>query len=656
MLGGSLAGLSARITDSSGLLALTATIGVAWIALSHQGQAARLAGRLADTERARHAADEILVAQQEALARLRARHNRIDLSLSLWRELAGRLEHGDDTEAASAAVELCAIRCGATGGSVHGADRHHVLARYGDDTREEHGWCDLWFNRTVKTAADLRRPVLASDVADTAEEDSDVAIPVLDPRDDGLSRRDRPARRSTRRSRAAELRDLVVVAELARQFRPRRRRSLPVAVPAAPLMLPRPPRWSARRPRRPPPSPPPTSPSSSRAPTRTSPAASRPGSTSHRRYPERASPCPHRPAPGRLRRAALHDAGQRHGAGRGATAARCRPGSRAGASTGHRRRGASRRRGCCAAFRRLPPRGRGRRRADRRSRARATSSIAEFLHGDDTFELLAASIYDGISPDAAVPGLLLALPLDARAAAAAARGAAARGGASITRSPPAMPAWSARSRASRAAGRWWSPSTASTPASARWSCRARPGSGHGSVRRAAAPRRRRCAASGRTSSACCRGSRTTARPGCHPERGQPRQAASPTAPTRTRSIVPNGVPLSTRQARRRGGARRRPRHSRRRRRSRRRQRQLRVGFVGRVVPDQGRDHADRARPRRCATVDLELWIIGPRGRGPGYARALPGAGRGRSASAGQHPASSAPSRSPRFTRSSTWWC
>src|ERR671939_262975 len=38
---------------------------------------------------------------------LRARHDRIDLSLTVWRDLTARLESGDVEQAARAAVELC---------------------------------------------------------------------------------------------------------------------------------------------------------------------------------------------------------------------------------------------------------------------------------------------------------------------------------------------------------------------------------------------------------------------------------------------------------------------------------------------------------------------------------------------------------------------
>jgi hypothetical protein len=212
LLAGSLTGLSASITSSTGLLAMTAAIGVAWIALSHESRRARLARRLDEAEEARLAAVELVAAHQEALTRLRARHDRIDLSVSLWRELAVSLDCGDEAEAGTAALELCSIRCGATGGTVHAGDRHRVVARYGAEPLAASSRHDLWFDRTVNAASELGRPVSAAEVDGATAQDSDLAVPIVDDLDGtvlgvlalrGVS----PARMG-----AAELRDVLVIA------------------------------------------------------------------------------------------------------------------------------------------------------------------------------------------------------------------------------------------------------------------------------------------------------------------------------------------------------------------------------------------------------------------------------------------------------------
>jgi len=210
LLVGSMAGLATTATGTSSIFALGAAIGVAWIALAHEGRTARLARRLADAEASLADAEQVLAAQRDALGKLRARHDRIDLSLTLWRELARRLDRGSESEAARAALELCALRCGATSGVVHGSDRHRVLARHGRELPAS-SQIDLWFDRTVKAAAELRRPVLASEVADVTAQDSDAAAPVLDEVDGSvlgvIALRGVPGRLG-----AAELRDLFVIA------------------------------------------------------------------------------------------------------------------------------------------------------------------------------------------------------------------------------------------------------------------------------------------------------------------------------------------------------------------------------------------------------------------------------------------------------------
>lgn len=212
LLDGSLAGLAARATGSSALLALTAAILIAWIAVLHEGRHARLARRLADAERAAREAEGVVAVQHETLARLRARHDRIDVSIAFWRELAARLHRGDEADAATAAVELAAIRCGADAGAVLAVQRPRAVARWGAPPAEPLRR-DAWRDRTARAAAERRRAVVATEVDGADADDSDVAVPIIDDARGGeplgvLALRGL----GPDRIGAPELRDLIVVA------------------------------------------------------------------------------------------------------------------------------------------------------------------------------------------------------------------------------------------------------------------------------------------------------------------------------------------------------------------------------------------------------------------------------------------------------------
>ena len=98
--GGQPAELLMHATLAPEVTALTAAVLVAWIGRLHQGKRRNLEIRIKETEEQRDEADETIGAMQESLASLRTRQDRIDISLSLWRELAARLERGDAAEAA----------------------------------------------------------------------------------------------------------------------------------------------------------------------------------------------------------------------------------------------------------------------------------------------------------------------------------------------------------------------------------------------------------------------------------------------------------------------------------------------------------------------------------------------------------------------------
>lgn len=159
--------------------------------------------------------DETVQALHDGLAYLRARNDRIEMSLALWRDLAGRLEHGDPGEAARAALELCAIRAGAAAGVIQMAagDAWQTLAHRGTWSATGERPRDLATDRTVTTAIANRKPMPASDVTGANGDEADVAIPIVHEAGGPVLGVIALRGVSPGRLRAADMSDLVVIAE-----------------------------------------------------------------------------------------------------------------------------------------------------------------------------------------------------------------------------------------------------------------------------------------------------------------------------------------------------------------------------------------------------------------------------------------------------------
>lgn len=215
VLGGSLSGLEARGNDASDLMALAASVMIAWIAMLHESRIARATSRLAESTELQHQAEETVKALHDSLSYLRTRHDRIDVSLSLWRDFAARLERGDASEAATAVLELCAIRVGAVAGVVQLRDgnRFSTLARRGQWSALSARPRDIPADRTVASAVATKKVTPANEVQGATETDSDVAVPVLDD-GSGVALGVIALRGVSPRSlRAADISDLAVIAQ-----------------------------------------------------------------------------------------------------------------------------------------------------------------------------------------------------------------------------------------------------------------------------------------------------------------------------------------------------------------------------------------------------------------------------------------------------------
>jgi hypothetical protein len=212
-LGGSVADLTVHTENAVDLMVLGVTIVIAWIAMSHESRIADADRRLAEaTEQLNHA-DENVRALHASLGYLRTRHDRVDISIGLWRSLARRLEQGDPREAARAVLELCEIRAGARAGVVRIRDANHLvtLAHRGQWTTDPRRNHDFSVDATVRAA--IRTRLVTPAQPGASELDADVAIPVLHEGTGAVIGVIALRGVAPGRMRAADLRDVGVIAQ-----------------------------------------------------------------------------------------------------------------------------------------------------------------------------------------------------------------------------------------------------------------------------------------------------------------------------------------------------------------------------------------------------------------------------------------------------------
>ena len=206
---GELTGALTRGSNPYDVVALVASTLVAWTGMIRDGRLTRSTQDRDDLGQRLDNTEETALALREVVGVLRDRLDRIDLSISMWRAIAARLDHGTLSDAAAAALELAAIRTGAATGVVllNTGDRLETIANYGHASD-----CgDFSRDRTVCHAFSNRRAALRGHVRDAGLEDMEVAVPITG--QDGslvgvLAMRDTPPARL----RAAEVRDVQVVA------------------------------------------------------------------------------------------------------------------------------------------------------------------------------------------------------------------------------------------------------------------------------------------------------------------------------------------------------------------------------------------------------------------------------------------------------------
>ena len=189
--------------------ALAGTVLVGWIVSSNEHRERAVAGRVTELER-RAAADAATIGDlRRAALALRARNDRLDLSLTFLRNVSWRLQASDAEAAAQAALELISARIGARAASidmwVDGELR--PLAVIGIWNRDA-------ADRTALAVLSGGKPVRALELAEGGPNDSDIAAPIIDA---GGSVRGVVAARGVPGggSSLAALRDLAVIADWA---------------------------------------------------------------------------------------------------------------------------------------------------------------------------------------------------------------------------------------------------------------------------------------------------------------------------------------------------------------------------------------------------------------------------------------------------------
>jgi hypothetical protein len=178
--GGNLSGLDARSHLATDLLALMTATLVAWVGMMHEGRMARAQHRLDHSLEQTARAEATEHALQDNLGYLRNRLDRLELSLSVWRDLAGRIARGDMADAADAAIELCFLRTGATAGRVQLRDGDNLtpIAGRGTWVMPAVRFREKGLDATVQAALVGKKLALAT--PDATETDSAVAMPIVD--------------------------------------------------------------------------------------------------------------------------------------------------------------------------------------------------------------------------------------------------------------------------------------------------------------------------------------------------------------------------------------------------------------------------------------------------------------------------------------------
>jgi hypothetical protein len=169
-------------TSGANLGTAVVAVIIGWVASIHERRVAHLASKVAELER-QSVDDNAGVAQlRDAAVSLRARADRLDLSLAFLSDVTGRL-HGDDPVAAGeAALALALARSGSRAGAVQILERGRLrtIASNGSWSADMPVPPDLLGDRTVSAAWERSGLARRSEFADAGPDDSDMVAAIHD--------------------------------------------------------------------------------------------------------------------------------------------------------------------------------------------------------------------------------------------------------------------------------------------------------------------------------------------------------------------------------------------------------------------------------------------------------------------------------------------
>jgi len=155
--------------------ALAASVLVAWIVSGNERREQALEGKVVDLERRASVDSSTIGELRRAALALRARNDRLDLSLTFLRNVARRLHGADPEAAAQAALELIGARIGARAASVDVVAGGELvpLAVVGIWNRDAP-------DHTALAALRAGQPMRALELSEGGPHDSDIAAPITD--------------------------------------------------------------------------------------------------------------------------------------------------------------------------------------------------------------------------------------------------------------------------------------------------------------------------------------------------------------------------------------------------------------------------------------------------------------------------------------------
>lgn len=185
LTGAGVQGLMDRAISGQDLWMAVTCLIVAGVAMVHDHRRGRLEETVTTLATSARTDSELLEKMREQVVALKSRAERVDVAIPVWRDVASRISTGDAKVAASAVLDMCLLRTGARAGivrSVEGTAMHNIAWR-GRWSRDRQVPRDIFPDRTIATALERCKGVLASDVAEATADDSDLAVPLRSPVD-----------------------------------------------------------------------------------------------------------------------------------------------------------------------------------------------------------------------------------------------------------------------------------------------------------------------------------------------------------------------------------------------------------------------------------------------------------------------------------------